>query len=279
MFSIVIPVLHTDSQLRRALVATTETARECEVVVIAAGSTEETAELALLHRATFVVSGLCQRAAQMNLGAETSAGAILVFLHADTMLPKGALERIESALRDQRVIGGAFARHYEPASAFLNATCFLAELRSRMFGWFLGDQAMFVRRDVFERLGGFRDYDIFEDLDFARRMRREGRVVTLRPPVVSSARRFHRDGAFRKTLSDVCLTLRYVCGADPNQLAREINARPSPPPLAARSQPDAPCPRASPIRHCKDEPCPSVGHRGPMGDSRSPTEKSNPQGS
>ena len=221
MFSIVIPVLHADPQLRRALSAITETDRECEVVIVAAGSIEETAELASLHRASFLVAGVCQRAAQMNLGAQTSAGDILVFLHADTLLPKGALERIESGLRDKRVIGGAFARRYEPASAFLNATCFLAELRSRMFGWFLGDQAMFVRRDVFERLGGFRNYDIFEDLDFARRMRREGRVVTLRPPVISSARRFQSDGAYRKTLADVWLTLRYVCGADPNQLALE----------------------------------------------------------
>ena len=209
----------------------------------------------------------------MNLGAKKSTGDILLFLHADTALLATAFEKVASALTDPHVIGGAFARRYEPASAFLNATCFLAELRSRMFGWFLGDQAMFVRRDVFERLGGFRDYDIFEDLDFARRMRREGRVVTLRPPVISSARRFQSDGALRKTLADVWVTLRYVCGADPNQLAREINGRPLLSPRAARSQPDAPFPRASPTRHCKDEPCRSAGRHESSGDSHSPIEK------
>ena len=188
-------------------------------MIVAAGTTEETAALARRNLATVLISPLSQRAAQMNLGAANSAGDILLFLHADTVLPENALEAIEAVLKPPSIIGGAFARRYEPSTPFLNATCFLAELRSRMFGWFLGDQAMFVRRTVFERLGGFRDYEAFEDLDFARRMQREGRVVTLRPPVISSARRFHVDGAFRKTLSDFWLTLRYLSGVHPNQLA------------------------------------------------------------
>ncbi len=122
----------------------------------------------------------------------------------------------------------------------------------------------------------FRD-DLFEDLDFARRMRREGRVVTLRPPIISSARRFQGDGAIRKTLSDLWLTFRYSSGVHPNQLARELNGRLWPLPPAARSQPDAPYRRASPTLHCKDEPYPSVGRRGLTDDSHLPSERSSLQ--
>ena len=226
-----------------------------------------------------ILSPVSQRATQMNLGARKALGDVLLFLHADTLLPATALECIESRLRNPGVVGGAFARCYNPASAFLNATCFLGEMRSRISGWFLGDQAMFVRREVFERLGGFRDYDLFEDLDFARRMRREGRVVTLRPPVISSARRFTEDGAIRKTLSDLWLTFRYRSGVHPNQLARELNGPLLPLPPEARSQHDATYRRAFPTLHCKDEPCPSVGRSGLTDDSHLPSERSSLRGS
>ncbi len=114
----------------------------------------------------------------------------MLFLHADTRLAPSALRALQAALRHEEVVGGGFARRYDSASPFLRATCALAEARTRFCGWFLGDQAIFVRRTVFAALGGFSAWDVFEDLDFSRRLARVGRVVTLRPPVVSSARRF-----------------------------------------------------------------------------------------
>src|SRR5262245_46995647 len=102
--------------------------------------------------------------------------ARLLFLHADTRLPASALDRIESTLLNDRVVGGGFARRYDSNSWFLRTTCLLAGLRTRMIGWFLGDQAIFVRRGTFEKLGGFRDLELFEDLDFSMRMRQTGRV-------------------------------------------------------------------------------------------------------
>ncbi|MGH8165156.1 MAG: hypothetical protein ACREP1_12565, partial [Rhodanobacteraceae bacterium] len=105
-------------------------------------------------------------------------------------------------------------------SLTLALTSRLAELRNRLFGWHLGDQALFVRRDVFEQLGGYRDIPIFEDLDFSRRLRAAGRIITLRPPVVSSARRFEARGPFRTTLDDLRLSRRYLAGADPNELCQ-----------------------------------------------------------
>lgn len=220
MISIVIPILCDDPHLLQTLDAVERNVGPFEIILALAQPTTGTLEIEERRGVRVLISSIARRATQMNLGAQHAHGEILMFLHADTSLPISAFNCIRKALQRRGVVGGAFARRYEPVSTCLNVTCFLAELRSRLFGWFLGDQAIFVRREVFQRLGGFADHALFEDLDFSRRMRREGRVVTLRPPVTSSARRFANDGAFRKTLSDLWLTLRFICGADPDGLAR-----------------------------------------------------------
>jgi cellulose synthase/poly-beta-1,6-N-acetylglucosamine synthase-like glycosyltransferase len=160
----------------------------------------------------------------MNLGAWHARGSFLLFLHADTVLPRKALDHIEFALSKERVIGGGFARRYDSSSWFLRTTCLLAGLRTRLTGWFLGDQAIFVRRRAFEELRGFRDLDLFEDLDLSRRMARVGQVVTLLPPVITSSRRFRVRGELLTTLADVWLTFRYLRGDNPNVLAKERRA-------------------------------------------------------
>jgi GT2 family glycosyltransferase len=146
----------------------------------------------------------------MNLGAQRATGGALLFLHADTLLPRSALEQITTTLTQQEVVGGAFSRRYDSPSVVLQLTCLLADWRCRWFGWFLGDQAIFVRRSTFEALGGYREWPQFEDLDFSRRLARAGRVVTLTPPLASSARRFARRGALRQTALDLLLTFRYL---------------------------------------------------------------------
>jgi Pyridine nucleotide-disulphide oxidoreductase len=87
-------------------------------------------------------------------GAQHAHGSVLLFLHADTVLPTSALEQMESVLTNDGIVGGGFARRYDSDSWFLRTTCLLASLRTRLTGWFLGDQAIFVRKQVFESLGG-----------------------------------------------------------------------------------------------------------------------------
>jgi hypothetical protein len=154
----------------------------------------------------------------MNLGAAEARGRILLFLHADTLLPAGALTKIIEAVDRRGALGGGFSRRYRSGSIFLALTSRLAALRNRLFGWYLGDQALFVRQDIFEELGGYRDIAIFEDLDFSRRLRARGRTLTLTPPVFSSARRFAAQGPLRTTWNDLLLTRHYFSGTDPNQL-------------------------------------------------------------
>ncbi|MDQ6860191.1 MAG: glycosyltransferase, partial [Verrucomicrobiota bacterium] len=152
---------------------------------------------------------------QLNLGARKARGAVLLFLHADTLLPPAALNHMLHALQDSDVVGGAFTRHYASPSLILRVTCLFARLRNQLIGWHLGDQAMFVRRNAFFQLGGFRDVARFEDLDFSRRLRSFGRTVTLRPSVISSPRRFEKLGPASTTIRDLALTIRYLISGLP----------------------------------------------------------------
>lgn len=222
MISVIIPTYNESLILLPTLEAVKANSGSHEVLVVDAASEDGTSGLVANQGGRFLVCPRRQRAAQMNLGAQYAGGETLIFLHADTLLPTTAFAKIEEALRNPAVAGGAFARKFRSPSFFLSFTCRLAELRSRCSGWFLGDQAIFVRRKVFEKIGGYRDFDLFEDLDFSRRMRVQGRVVTLRPQVLSSGRRFDRLGPVRTTLGDFLLTVRYLGGADPNTLVRRL---------------------------------------------------------
>lgn len=219
MISVIIPTLNEARSLPRTLAAVRAQPVPHEILVVDAGSQDETTQVATAAGARTFTCPVPQRAMQMNLGAAHARGEVLLFLHADTLLPSGGLEQLASALRDDSTLGGAFTRRFDSHSPWLRLTCWLADWRGRWLGWHLGDQAIFARRAVFDELGGFRQLPLFEDLDFSRRLARRGGVVTLDPPVSSSARRFAARGPLRTTLSDFWLTCRYLAGADPARLA------------------------------------------------------------
>lgn len=207
--SIIIPAVNEAKGLGETIAAARSSSVPSEVIVVDADSSDSTTNLATISGARVVRSRRRQRAHQLNLGAQHARAATLLFLHADTILPSGALDSIAGALQTHGVAGGAFIRRYASSSRFLGATCLLARCRNHLIGWHLGDQAMFVRRAAFFQLGGFRDVDQFEDLDFSRRLKRFGKIVTLTPCVTSSSRRFSH-GAVRTTARDLGLTMRYL---------------------------------------------------------------------
>jgi uncharacterized protein len=226
--SVVIPVANEASALPQCLERISGAPNE--VLVIDAASEDATQAVATAAGCRLLLCRERHRARQMNLGAAEARGRILLFLHADTLLPRGALVKIIAAIDRSDVVGGAFSRRYRSRSPTLAITSRLAALRNRLFGWYLGDQAIFVRRNVFAELGGYRDIPIFEDLDFSRRLSAAGKTVTLTPPVYSSARRFARLGPLRTTWEDLILTGRYLSGENPNHLcqARTERLRPLP---------------------------------------------------
>ena len=226
MISVIIPTLNEADSLPSTLrnLRSAAGARPHEIILSDGGSTDATLAVAQAAGCLTVRSPRAQRAAQMNAGAARSQGTILLFLHADTLLPPSALELITVACDQPGVTGGAFARRYDSPSGWLQLTCWLAGWRNRWFGWHLGDQAIFARRAAFDQIGGFRDFDAFEDVDFSRRLARLGKLRTLRPPVVSSARRFEARGALRRSLTDAWLLFRYLLGASPESLLRHARA-------------------------------------------------------
>jgi len=214
--SVVIPVANEAAALPGCLARITR--QPGEILIVDAGSDDDSGALAQAAGCCVVPAPQRHRARQMNLGAAQARGRILLFLHADTWLPPDAFAKIIDAIDRRRALGGGFARRYRSRSLVLAMTSRLAGVRSRLWGWHLGDQAIFVRRDIFDRLRGYRDIPIFEDLDFARRLRALGKTITLTPPAYSSARRFAEKGPLRTTWDDLRLTRRYLSGVDPNEL-------------------------------------------------------------
>lgn len=160
------------------------------------------------------------RGPQQNAGARAAQGDILLFLHADTTLPQGAFTLVRQALADPSLAGGAFSLRYAEASPGLRLVAASANLRSGLTRAPYGDQAIFVRRAVFEALGGFRDWPLMEDLEFMTRLRRAGlRIRILAMPVRTSGRRQLREGLVRCTLRNLVLRLLYHLGVPAGFLA------------------------------------------------------------
>lgn len=208
--SVIIPALNEGCHVAACLAAVAANA-PAEVWLIDGGSSDDTVSVARAHGASVVSSPVAQRAAQMNLGAARASGDVLLFLHADTLLPAHGLEVLRRTLaQDPRIVGGGFRRRFDHPSELLGFTSWLAGLRARGWGALLGDQGLFVRRTPFDALGGFPPINLFEDLEFSLRLRAVGHTVVLPATVLSSGRRFARRGVVRQTARDFLLTVRYL---------------------------------------------------------------------
>ena len=222
MISVIIPTCDETVALRATLDSVAKNKPNKEVIIV--GSVDGTRELAGQNSSRVLFSQRRQRAYQMNSRRPRCSWFHFAIPARRYRAACFGLRADGVSSKEQRHHRRGFARRYDSNSWFLRMTCLLASLRTRLTGWFLGDQAIFVRREVFEKLGGFRDLDLFEDLDFSRRMTQLGQAVTLSPPVVSSSRRFQHRDAVLITISDFWLTARYLMGADPSRLAKVQHA-------------------------------------------------------
>jgi rSAM/selenodomain-associated transferase 2 len=190
------------------------------VVVVDGGSADGTPDVARAHPSQpRVCTTTAGRARQMNCGAGEASGDVLLFLHADTRLPADAYEAIVTSLRDPHVQGGNFALDFDGGDRFSRVLGRWYRTQRRA-GIYYGDSALFVRREVFDYLGGFRPLPIMEDYDFVRRLEKRGRTVCLTGPAVTSARRWRALGIPRTVLSWVVIRWLFVAGVSPARLAR-----------------------------------------------------------
>ena len=189
---------------------------EAELIVADGGSVDGTAALAAaVGRVIATPRG---RARQMNAGAAAARGETLLFLHADTRLPPDALSVIAQAFARPGVVGGAFRLGFDTPELRYRLVAASANLRSALRHVYTGDQAYAVRRDAFERAGGFPDIALMEDLEIVRRLRRIGRFVLFPAAVTTSARRHKQTGLGRTLLVMGMIRTLYAFGMPPDRL-------------------------------------------------------------
>jgi rSAM/selenodomain-associated transferase 2 len=194
-------------------------ARGAEVIVVDGGSRDGTSDLARPH-ADRVLAAPRGRATQMNAGAAAAAGAVLLFLHADTRLPPDADRLVRDGLARSGRAWGRFDVAIEGQSLLLPLIALSMNLRSRLTGITTGDQAMFVTRAAFDRVGGFPEIALMEDVVLAARLKRVSRPLCLRERVTTSGRHWEKRGVMRTILLMWRLRLAYFLGAKPEVLAR-----------------------------------------------------------
>ncbi len=219
--SIIMPVLNEELRIARAIDDVIALAGHKEVIVVDGGSCDQTQAIART-KPVRVIESPRGRARQMNAGAAVAEGEVLLFLHADTTLPRDALAHVERTLADPAVVAGAFLTWTiadgEPAPWF-SPLLHAADLRSRYTSLPYGDQAQFVRAGAFHRAGGFPDQPLMEDLELSRRLRRIGKLRTARASVRVSGRRFLARPIFYALVVNVLPPLYYL-GVSTERLAK-----------------------------------------------------------
>ncbi len=218
--SIIMPVLNEGEGIAGTLDALADLrALGAEIVVVDGGSHDATIQRARL-RADRVVPALRGRALQMNAGAEKASGDVFLFLHADTRLPREADHFVLDGLQRSGADWGRFDVTIEGSSPLLPLVAWFMNLRSRLSGIATGDQAIFVKRETFQAVGGFPAIALMEDIALSKRLKRAGRPLCLRQRVTTSGRRWERHGVVRTIFLMWLLRLAFFLGADPAALAR-----------------------------------------------------------
>jgi rSAM/selenodomain-associated transferase 2 len=218
--SVILPVLNEARSINSVIGHLREQEPGVEIIVVdgdAAGGT-----IAAVSgndvRTTVAAPG---RANQMNRGAALATGDILLFLHADTLLPSGAFGRLRTCLADEDIVGGAFSLGIASPRWYFRVTERYVACRTRFTRIPFGDQALFLRRAYFNGIGGYHPIPIMEDVELMSRIRRRGdRIGILSDKVMTSARRWEREGVICATARNWLLQLLYCCGVPPKRLAR-----------------------------------------------------------
>ncbi len=223
MISVIVPALNEAESITDTIASAKPEAKE--IIVVDGGSTDDTAAVAEAAGARVIVTEP-SRARQMNRGAESAAGDVLVFLHADTKLPADYGAAVERALFSRGVAAGAFSLAIDGTGAKYRLVEAVVALRSRCNSLPYGDQAIFVRAETLAASGGFADLPIMEDYEFIRRMQRRGRIVILPLLARTSSRRWQRLGVMRTALLNFIVIVAFHLGAAPTLLAGWYRGRP-----------------------------------------------------
>jgi len=216
-FSVIIPALNEAHRISQAISSVRSIDPSSEIIVVDGGSTDDTVSVAEQMKVC-VLSFQRGRGAQCNAGAHEASGDVLLFLHADTQLPPDAFEILGKYFCDSKIQIGTFRLRFDHSHWLLRFYASLTSIDS-LFTRF-GDQCIVVRKSFFERLGGFPDWPLFEDVQLLRAARRHARVVSFPAEVITSSRRFIRFGMLQTQWMNVRLFIRYLLKTPPEKLAQ-----------------------------------------------------------
>ncbi len=211
--SIIIPTLNEEKALDSTL-RNLSVLKPCQIIVADGGSVDKTLEVAQSYQA-LTISSPPGRATQMNSAAHKAKGDILLFLHADSVLKETAYQKMLVLLKDPEIAGGAFSLAIDSAKRSLKIISYFATLRSRFLDLVYGDQGIFVRRVTFEKMAGYTDLPICEDLDLFLRLKKHGKAVILKESILTSPRRWLQEGVVFTTLRNVLFASFFVLGFSP----------------------------------------------------------------
>ncbi|MCF7907453.1 MAG: TIGR04283 family arsenosugar biosynthesis glycosyltransferase [Candidatus Omnitrophica bacterium] len=190
----------------------------CEVIVVDGYSKDRTKEIVRSYPVIFKQAGK-NRANQLNAGAGIAGGDVLVFLHADCILEKGGLPAIINSVK-KGFIGGCSSQRINSSALIYRFIEASGNIRAKLSHIFYGDQAIFVRRDIFQKIGGFDDVALFEDIIFSRKLKKYGKTCTLKNKIFTSARRWEKQGIIKTTLINWLVSIGFFFGIAPHILKK-----------------------------------------------------------
>lgn len=215
--SIIIPVLNEANTIKNVLL-NLQSYQKLEVIVVDGGSEDETVAIAESFGYK-VLSSPRGRAIQMNTGAAVSTGNILLFLHGDTILPANFPTMIFAAVQKPGIVGGAFELAIDAKIRGIKFVEKMVNWRSHFFSLPYGDQAIFIKSEIFHKIGGFPIQPIMEDFVFIRQLKKIGKIVIIPTTVITSGRRWQRLGIVKTTMINQLMILGYYLGVSPEKLA------------------------------------------------------------
>lgn len=215
--AVIVPLLNEKQRLP-ALIDMLKSLEADEVVLIDGGSGDGSDELLAASSLNWCTSRQ-GRAVQMNCGAAQSTSDILLFIHADTLVSSTHLSAVREAMKEESVVGGRFDLRLSGNHPSFRLIEWFINVRSRLSRINTGDQCQFIRRRAFERMGGFPEQPLMEDVEFSKRLKRAGRIACLREKVTTSSRRWEQNGILKTVLLMWKLRLSYWLGVSPERLA------------------------------------------------------------
>lgn len=237
--SVIIPAWRDDAAVLGLIPAIAAWSEVGEIIVACAEETPEFRVSVEAAGAVCVAAGRPNRGRQMNAGARVATGEWLLFQHADTALTRAHVAAIAALKERHEIVGGAFHRKFDERHPHCRWIEPIERWRNQHVGSLFGDQSIFVRRTVFEKLGGFAEIALMEDIEFSKRLRRSGPIALLDPPIATSTRRHAKIGAWKTTLTNAALITLYHLGVSPDRLHAWYYGirRPVAPPTAVIIQP------------------------------------------